>query len=238
MFKLMPLVRAVALTMVVALCPIASHAMAVTDAGAIARLIQQIRVMNDQLRTARDQLSQAERAYRSVTGGRGMENLLADSVRNYLPPDYAELESAIRDTSGTYRALAGEIRSAVDANAILAPADLMRWTPEHRAMLTADRQAQAARQALTREALRSTSQRFSSLQRLIDAIGDATDTKAVMDLQARIAVEQAMLTNEQSKLEMLHQVALAEDSVRRQRAREQAMADVGSLRALAPMGLH
>jgi type IV secretion system protein VirB5 len=56
-------------------------------------------------------------------------------------------------------------------------------------------------------------------------------------LQARIAAEQAMLVNEQTKLNVLYQATQAEELARKQRIREQALADIGSLRRLPPMGL-
>ncbi len=229
--------HAALLVAVVALSPAVSAAMAVVDAGAIARLAQQIRLMQNQLQAARDQLTQADRAYRSVTGSRGMERLLGDSVRNYLPTDFVELQQTVHQAAGAYGALSADIQAAINGNAVLQAGDLARWSPSQRNLLEEGRRAYAGRQAMTRQALRHTSQRFSALQQLIDAIGTASDPKAVMDLQARIAVEQAMLANEGSKLEMLQQVAQAEEAVRRQRLREQAMADVGSLRGMAPMGL-
>jgi type IV secretion system protein VirB5 len=82
------------------------------------------------------------------------------------------------------------------------------------------------------------SARFASLQQLIDAIPGATDAKAVMDLQARIAAEQLMLQNEQTKLMVLQQAMEAEERARRQRAGEFAIANIGSLRRLAPVGLN
>ena len=54
---------------------------------------------------------------------------------------------------------------------------------------------------------RTRSDRFTSLQQLISAIGGATDQKASLDLNARIAAEQGMLQNEQTKLQVLYQVA-------------------------------
>ena len=56
-------------------------------------------------------------------------------------------------------------------------------------------------QVTSRQALQVSSERFASLQQLIDAIPTATDPKAILDLQARIAAEQAMLQNEQTKLD-------------------------------------
>jgi len=92
-------------------------------------------------------------------------------------------------------------------------------------------------QLFTRQALSNASGRFESLQELIDAIATADDQKAILDLQARIAAEQGMLQNEQTKLDVLYRTAQAEEWARTQRSREQAIADIGSLRRLPSMGL-
>ena len=59
----------------------------------------------------------------------------------------------------------------------------------------------------------------------------------MLDLQARIQTEQAMLANEHTKVDLLLQAAAAEDLARQQRDREKAIAEIGSLRALPAMGL-
>ena len=46
-----------------------------------------------------------------------------------------------------------------------------------------------------------------------------------------------MLQNEHTKLQMLYQVAQAQEWSQAQQVREQAIADQGSLRRLPPMGL-
>ena len=65
----------------------------------------------------------------------------------------------------------------------------------------------------------------------------ATDEKGILDLQARIQVEQGMLQNENSKLHVLYEAAQSQAQTERARADEQAIADIGHLRALPPMGL-
>ena len=85
---------------------------------------------------------------------------------------------------------------------------------------------------MSQSAYQNTSQRFGALQGLMTAIGAAGDTKAILDLQGRIAAEQAMLTNEQSKLQQLFQVAQADQWAQQQRIRERAAADVGSVNGL------
>ena len=90
---------------------------------------------------------------------------------------------------------------------------------------------------MARAALQNSSDRFASLQQLITAIGTAADQKGSLDLTARIAAEEGMLQNEQTKLQSLYQVAQSQEWARAQRAREQAIADQGSLRTLPAMGL-
>ena len=76
------------------------------------------------------------------------------------------------------------------------------------------------------------------LQQLISAIPSATDQKSILELQARIAAEQAMLQNENTKLMVFYHAAQAQELNRDQQARELSIANHGSLRALPPIGLN
>ena len=120
---------------------------------------------------------------------------------------------------------------------MLTNAQLASLTPAQRDLVETGRQSAAALEALSRQALTNTSQRFAALQQLIQAIGTATDQKAILDLQARIGAETSMLQNEASKLQSLYRVTDAEERARGQQVREFVLADVGSLRALPAMGL-
>jgi type IV secretion system protein VirB5 len=211
---------------------------AVIDVGAIAQLIEQIATLREQLETARDQLDQARQQYDAMTGGRGMENLLRDQQRNYLPPDWQSLEGALTGAPGAYSALSRQLEAVVSANAVLTPAQLAGLSDQEREQLLSARNSAAMFQVTSRRALEVNSARFASLQQLIDAIPGATDAKAIMDLQARIEAEQLMLQNEQTKLMVLQRAMEAEERARRQRAGELAIANIGSLRRLAPVGLN
>jgi type IV secretion system protein VirB5 len=216
----------------------AAHAQfAVIDIGAIAQLIQQLKTMSDQLQTAKSQLTEAQRTLDSMRGGRGMERLLAGTERNYLPPTWQELERAVNQASAQYQRLSAQYRAIVQSNAILSPQVLASLSVRDREELEEARRKAAMLQAASQQALSASSDRFSSLQQLIDAIPRATDQKGVLDLQARIAAEQAMLANEQTKLYVLTQAAEGEERVRKQRLREEALRAIGSFRDLPPMGL-
>jgi type IV secretion system protein VirB5 len=224
-------------TLCLGITPVAHAQWAVVDVGAITRLVQQIQVMRQQLTTAQNQLTHARQEYQSITGRRGMEQLLAGTARNYLPSDWQQLAAALDQASTGYGALAAELQRLTNANAVLTPQQIAALSPTERSQLEAARRSAAMLQALTREALSATSRRFESIQQLIDAIPRANDQKAILDLQARIQAEQGMLQNEATKLGVLYQAAQAEEWARKQRVREQAIASIGSLRDLPPLGL-
>jgi type IV secretion system protein VirB5 len=209
----------------------------VIDATALVQLVMQLQTLENQLVTAQQQLTETQGTLQSMSGTRGLQNLLSGTARNYLPNDWSELAAALNDTSSAYGALEREVQGLIRQNAVLTDAQLASLTPAQRALVESGRQDAAALEGLSRQALANTSQRFSSLQQLIQAIGTATDQKAILDLQARIGAESSMLQNEASKLQSLYRVTDAEERARVQRVRESAIADIGSLRALPAMGL-
>lgn len=210
----------------------------VTDVAAIIQLVLQLEKMVEEIEVMNAQLRQAQAIYNSMTGGRGMDLLLSGVIRNYLPEDWAALQAAVNQIGTANSTLSAAIQTLITANAVLSDAQLAVLSPAARQQLIAGRKSAATLQAITQVALDTTSKRFSALQSLTYAIPTAKDSKAVLDLQARIQVEQAMLENEQTKLQILYQTQQADQWFWQQRTREQAMNDVGSLRKLAPMGLH
>lgn len=203
--------------------------MAVVDVEAIGQLVAQIRLLQDQL-------AQAELHYEAIMGNRGMEQLLGDTVRNYLPRNWDELLAAI-EGAGDFGELSAQIAAIRDQNAVLDEALLETLAEPERRETAAGRDSAASLQAISREALATTSERFEALQALIGAIANAEDPKAIWDLQARIQAEGAMLLNESNKLQLLYQTLQAQEWARAQREREQAIAGIGRLRDLPPIGL-
>ena len=216
-----------------------SHAQfAVIDVNAITQMAQQLRVLQEQLANARSQLTQAQAQFAALTGSRGMERLLEGATRNYLPPDWAVFERTLRRVETSYAALGAQVEAVIQGNAVLTPEQTAHLVPAQREQLEAARQSAALLQVTSRQALQVSSERFDALQALIDAIPTATDSKAALDLQARIAAEQAMLQNEHTKLMVLYQTVEAEERAREQRARELAVAHIGSLRRVPAIGLN
>jgi type IV secretion system protein VirB5 len=119
------------------------------------------------------------------------------------------------------------MQANLSTNAILTAPQLALLTPDERSQINSGRQSIALLQALTQDALSNTSGRFSAVQQLINAIPTAQDPKGILDLQARIGAEQGMLQNEQNKLQVLFETALAQEWALQQRQREQIVAGHG-----------
>ena len=212
----------------IAIAPAARAQWAVIDVPAIAQLVQEVQTMQQQLATARAQLQSAQQALQVMTGGRGMERLLAGTPRNYLPSNWTQVTSALQGHgSSGYSGLSADVQSAIAANAVLSPQRLATLSPADQRQIQAARQWSAMQQALAHEALANTSARFASIQSLIAAVSTAGDQKAILDLQARISAELGMLQNEQTKLQVLHQATQAQESSMRQQARERVIEEHG-----------
>jgi type IV secretion system protein VirB5 len=204
---------------VLLLSAVAHAQFAVIDVASVTQLISQLQTLEQQLDTARSELSQAQAQYQAMTGARGMEQLLSGSKRNYLPGDWATL-SALPAAAGAYPGLAGQVGSALSAASVLTSARLASLPMTTAAQLQVQRQNAALLQGLSRAALANSSTRFAGLQQLIDALGRAADEKASLDLTARIAAENGMLQNEHTKDQVLYQGMQAEQWAAAERARE------------------
>ena len=205
----------------------AAHAQfAVIDVASLTQLVSEVQTLEQQVATARNQLTQAQSEYQSITGARGMQQLLAGTTRNYLPADWAAVQSTLQG-SGGYPALAAQARAVINSTGVLSPQQLDALAPTANAQVQAGRESVALLASFSHTALANASNRFASLQKLIDAIGAANDQKGILELQARIGAELGMLQNENTKLQVLYQAMQAQDWANAQRTRELTIAGHG-----------
>ena len=199
---------------------------AVIDVASIAQLVQEVQELDQALVTAQRELQQAQQSFQAITGARGMQTLLSGTVRNYLPTSASQLAAA-GSSGSAFATLDAAVQDAIRVNAVLTPQQLAVLPPAVQSGVNQLRQTVALLQGVTGAALSTTSARFSSLQQLIDAIGSATDQKAILELQARIGAEQGMLQNDHTKLQAVYQLLQAQEWADRQQEREQVIAGQG-----------
>lgn len=207
--------------------PVAHAQFAVIDVAAVTQLVTEAQNLEQALTVARNSLAEAQTQLRSMTGDRGMEQLLAGTSRNYLPANWQQLTAALDGASPAYTGLSAAVQQTLGEDAVLTPQQVATLSPDEQQQLTGDRRTAAMLQAVSQQALANASSRFADLQQLISAIGTASDQKGILDLNARIGAEQAMLENERTKLAMLVAAAQAQRWADEEQDRERAIAGQG-----------
>ncbi|PWF24021.1 P-type DNA transfer protein VirB5 [Corticimicrobacter populi] len=194
----------------------------VTDGASIAKSVEnQIETMAkwkmqyDQMVSQIDQMKQQ---YAAVTGARGMGELFNNpQLRDYLPQDWQGVYDSVK--SGGYAGLSGRAESIYDNNKVYdACAGFV--SNEQRTNCEAQAVKGAQDKAFALDAYDAAKNRLSQIDQLMRQINQTQDPKAIAELQGRIAAEQAMIQNEQTKLQMYQMVAAAEDRLQEQRQRE------------------
>ena len=217
----------VIILVLMAAVPAARAQFAVIDVAAVTQLVTEVQNLEQALSVARENLAEAQTELRSMSGDRGMEQLLAGTNRNYLPTDWGQITAALHDSSSAYATLSAGIQQALTEDTVLTPQQVATLSPDGQQQLAVDRSTAALLQALSRQALVDASSRFADLQQLINTIGTASDQKGILDLDARIGAEQAMLENEQTKLAVLVAAAQAQRWADEEEGRERAIAGQG-----------
>ena len=222
--SLAALVAAFALTPAVAQAQHIVH-----DPTAYAKLVEDARTALKQLRALQTQVEQGQALFDSLNSISDV-NSLASALG--LP----EVRNPLRDLRALRAAADGDLTALGDladrADAIRRETRL--FTPPSGDLPTAERYyrdslerpgARTARDLAIGEAVSQASdQRLEGLETLRRALDAAPNARAVMDLDARLAAEQALIQNEQLRLQGLAMTQAAEARLEEQRAREQAEA--------------
>jgi type IV secretion system protein VirB5 len=213
---------ALAATLALAATPAAAQ-LVVHDPTSYASLIRQATTALDGLNELRTQVAEARRLYdgfNTASGAGRLANLLASPELRAFVPDVDKYVAAAR---GDLAAL-GEIGR--EAGEIRAGARL--YTPGADDILGQDIERQGDRAArdlaLGQAAATAGSARLKGLNELLGALDGAPNARAVLDLQARFAAEQAMTANDQMRLQGLAMAQEAEVRLQAQRDRERSAA--------------
>jgi type IV secretion system protein VirB5 len=202
----------------------AAHAqLAVYDATSYAKLIQQATTAVNQLNELKTQVSQGQQLFSSLNDASGVSKIASalgvPSLRSFLPDTPAFSAAAKGDFTalGAIGAKADAIRSA--NRLYTAPAD-----DPLGADVEAGGQRAARDLALGQSVTDAGAERLEGLKDLQAAIDTAPNARAVLDLQARAATEQAMIANDQMRLQGIAMAQAAEDRLQTQRDRERMLA--------------
>ena len=188
----------------------------VIDAANLVQTIQQ--VMNDitAINNQVQQITQLQSQLNSMTGTRNLGAIFnSPQLRNYIPAEAYTMVNAV-NTSG-YAGLSPTARMLRDQNMVYNCQD--RGGGD-RTRCQASLAQPYQHKGLLQDAMRSAAGRLSQIQSLMQQINGTSDQKAALEIQARIAAENAMLSHEMSQVQMLQGMSDSEERIARSRDRE------------------
>ena len=195
----------------------------VYDPASYAKILEEAQTALNQLEQLKQQVTQGQRLLTSLNQNSNVNalatSLSAPTLRAFLPNADAFVAAANGDLA-KLGALGAKAQSIRDANRLFTPPAGDATGAELSA--AGDR---AARDLATGQAVgEAAANRLTGLQQLQSALDSAPDARAVLDLQARLAAEQAMIANDQMRLQGLAMTQAAEERLQRQRDLERAAA--------------
>lgn len=202
----------------------------VIDAANLAQAIQQVVAWGQQYTQMAQQYTQLVQqynqlvtTYNSTTGDRGLSTLLnggADqAARRYLPTQGTQLDQLANGSVPGYGSLQSSIASLKSAVSSI-PSGTFAPGSESEAVLNARVNSLATQKAVGQAAYTSADQRTADIENLIATTGVATDPKAIAEMQTRMGAQQALIQNENAKLQAMAYMQAAEQQQNEQRANE------------------
>ncbi|OAI00912.1 hypothetical protein A1353_19070 [Methylomonas methanica] len=193
--------------------------------------IEQITKLTEQLQQLQQTYQMVTSTYNGMTGNRGFGAVqtLTSAARNYLPQSATDMLDVIDGASATYNGLSGQVQAFTNQNAILSPGAIanLNMNANQLKLFTQRRKNNAAVQATATQSMDAASQRFSYIQQLMNQVNTTNDPKGIAELQARITGEQAMLQNDQTKMQQTYAYLHNQEVVTEQQMRELAIQQVG-----------
>lgn len=200
---------------------------AVTDPGAYVRMLDQLREAQKQYESLQAQLGEAQKLVANVEKLQDVNNLgqlLSNpAVRNFMPASAQGLGNAVNGDFSSLGAIADRAEEIRNAGRIFTPGTGDRSPSEQFYQDSLERSGnRAARDmALSESVYSTTGARLQGLEQLRAALSTAPNERAVLDIQARIAAEQALIQNDAMRLQGVQMQQQAELALERQRETEQ-----------------
>lgn len=186
-----------------------------------AQMLKEYATMIDQLNQMKQQFQQMEKEYNSLTGSRNLGDILNNpEFKQYLPDDWQDTYKNIRNNG--YDGLSGAAKALRDASKIFDACENLSGDTERKICEAQSIQA-AQDQAFANNAYEKSANRVNQIESLMSEINNTRDPKAIAELSARIQAEQALIQNENAKLEMYKSASQAEKQLLIQQSREAAI---------------
>lgn len=190
------LIKSLALVAFVSTATYSNGGVPVFDSASVAQAIQQVVHMKSQIDNQISQIKQMEANYKAVTGSRNIGQLFNNpALRSYLPANYASLYDAVKSGNNAQLSRALDELAKKEKGYSLEKNGKERYNTQ-----------QLMNKATSIQALEAQNLRLDNIQNLMNQINLATDPKAAQDLSNRLAVEQATIQAEQTRINLMMQL--------------------------------
>ena len=177
----------------------------VFDQSNMMHQVKELAHLVEQMKTLQQQLDQAKEHYQALTGNRGFGQRFYDpALRQALPTEWQKVYDAIKEGGQGEHAVQDVLQQETFSGSV----DEMQQHIGNRQHKTT-----ATHKAMALKAYQSAQDRQDQIDDLMGAIDETDDPKAIAELQARIAIEQAALSNERNKLQLISQLQRSEDQL-------------------------
>ncbi|MBB3983201.1 type IV secretion system protein VirB5 [Sphingobium fontiphilum] len=217
--------------------PAFAQGIPVYDSSTFLQTLSTVKNTLSMIEQGKQQISQATDMFNSVNKLTNVNQIASslntDAVRHLLPSEARDIQRLMSsNTTGL-----GSLGTAADRIRSSNRVELPELRPDATAFERSNRDAisrngdMAARDAAIAEAAYGvTAQRTTGLEELRSSLDTASDAKDVMDIQARVGVENAHIQNDAVQLQALTMRQQAEQRIRSQQESEQILASkLGSL---------
>lgn len=186
--------------------------------------VEQYGQMAEEIMQLEQQYNQAVQQYDSLTGSRGLGDILNNqALQGVVPANLSSTYSSIN--SGGYSGLSSSAKSLRDSTKIYNCED--RTGDDQigcQAMLNQNSQTQAN----LNNALDLVQQRTNQIQSLQSQINSTSDPKAIAELQARIQSENTQVSNDSNRIALMKATADAQQQAAEQANRERSIKSLTS----------
>lgn len=196
----------------------AAHAQGipVIDVANLANTLQQVIHSITQIQNQLQQIVHLQQQLSSINGSRGLGTILNNPLlQDAIPADAAAILQAVQNQG--YEGLSGTGRQLRDAQMVYNCQDLS-GAERTRCQVTLSQPYQT--KGLLQDAMGAATGRMAQIQALMAQINATIDQKAIQELQARIAAENAMLVHQTTQIQLLQGLADSDERIARARDRE------------------
>lgn len=188
------------------------------DATASANQAVNIAQITKQVVLLQQQYAQLQQSYNTLNGLRNVGNLMnSDLLAQYLPADYQKAYTALKNgQGGSLASISGSLNQIAAANQAQSCA---RSSADPVSIQSCNQawQTLSMNKYVGQAGYDQTASNISKLQQFVGTITSTSDPKSLQDLQARIAVEQVKMQNEQMKLQTVAMMQRADEDLARAR---------------------